>query len=83
MSADGQNQPVRVGAFLGSAEWRDGAVEGVRIRSEKGRACTVQNPWPGRKVRLVRSGKAAELAAGACFNFRTAAGEIIELEPTS
>ncbi len=72
-----------VGAFLVSAEWRDGAVEGVRIRSEKGRACTVQNPWPGRKGRLVRGGKAAELAAGACFNFRTAAGETIELEPTN
>ena len=66
-----------------SAELKDGVVGGVRIRSEKGRACTVQNPWPGRKVQLVRGGKAAELAAGARFNFRTAAGETIELEPTS
>ena len=43
------------GAFLVSAELKAGEVRGVRITSEKGRDCTIQNPWPGKKVRLVRT----------------------------
>ena len=69
-----------VGAFLVSAELKNGVVSAVKIRSEKGRACTVQNPWPGKNVQLVRNGKAAETATGARFTLRTAAGEIIEFQ---
>lgn len=68
-----------VGAFLVSAELEDGTVGGVKIRSEQGRACTVQNPWPGWQVQLVRRGKAAELAPGDRFTFKTDVGETIEL----
>ena len=68
-----------VGAFLVSAELKDGVVGGVAIHSEKGRPCTVQNPWPGHTVRVIRAGKAAELAAGDRFSLKTAEGETIEL----
>jgi len=69
-----------VGAFLVSAELTNGVVGAVKIRSEKGRACTVQNPWPGKNVQLVRNGKAAETATGARFTWGTAPGEILELQ---
>jgi hypothetical protein len=38
-----------VGAFLVSAELKNGVVTGVKIVSEKGRDCTVQNPWTGKR----------------------------------
>ena len=70
-----------VGAFLVSAERKDGVVRGVKIRSEKGRACTIQNPWPGRKVQLVRNGEKPEIQNGDRFTFKTAVNENIQLQP--
>ena len=67
-----------VGAFLVSAELKDGTIRGVTLHSEKGRACTVQNPWPGKQVQLVRNGNAAETVAGARFRFHTAIRETIQ-----
>ncbi len=69
-----------VGAFVVSAELKDGIVTGVKIASEKGRPCTVQNPWPGQRVSLIRDGKAAESATGERFTFKTAVNETIELQ---
>jgi hypothetical protein len=68
-----------VGAFLISSEFKDGLVTGVKILSEKGRPCTVQNSWPGSTVRLTRNGQPAETLAGDRFTFHTLAGETIEL----
>jgi alpha-L-fucosidase 2 len=70
-----------VGAFLMGAEMKDGVIRGVTIRSEKERDCTVQNPWPGRSIRLVRNTKPAEIASGSRITFKTTAGEAIELLP--
>jgi hypothetical protein len=70
-----------VGAFLVSAELQGGVVSGVKIVSEKGRDCTVQNPWPGKLARAIRNGMPAELLAGNRFHFKTTSGEIIELKP--
>ncbi len=36
------------GAFLVSSEQKNGKVQFVRITSEKGRKCKIQNPWPGK-----------------------------------
>ena len=69
------------GAFLVSAELKNGVVTGVKILSEKGRQCTLQNPWPGQSVRLVGNSQLQELLTGNRFDFKTTAGEIIELEP--
>jgi hypothetical protein len=56
-------------------------VRGAKIVSEKGRACTVQNPWPGKAVRVVRDGKPAESVTGDRFILKTGVGETIEIEP--
>lgn len=70
-----------VGAFRVSGEYRDGAVRRAIIHSEKGRACTVQNPWPGKTVQLVRNGTTAEAVSGDRVTFKTAENETIELRP--
>jgi len=70
-----------VGAFLVSSELKGGQVQYVTIHSEAGRPCTVANPWPGRKVFLLRDGKKAETLAGERFTFKTRPGERIELRP--
>jgi hypothetical protein len=71
-----------VGAFLVSAELSRGVVTGVKLVSEKGKTCTVQNPWPGKQVLLVRNGRPAESLAGDRFTFDTQTNEIIELLTT-
>lgn len=68
------------GAFLVSAELKGGEVRNVRILSEKARDLTVQNPWPGNNVRIVRNGKPAETVGGGRFALQTSAGENINLE---
>lgn len=69
------------GAFLVSAELRGGTINGVTIASEKGRAGTVQNPWPGKTIRVTRNGRPAEAVAGQRISFLTTPGETIELAP--
>ena len=71
------------GAFLVSAELKDGRVRDVRIVSEKGRDCTVQNPWPGRAIRVARDGRQAETVSGDRPTLKTAAGEVMGLRPSS
>jgi len=71
------------GAFLVSAELKDGVVHDVRIVSEKGRSCIVQNPWPGKSVKIVRNGDKAETLAGERLSLKTAVGETIALMPTT
>jgi len=68
-----------VGAFIVSAELKGGVVSGVKIVSEKGKLCTVQNPWPGKKVRVTRNGKPKETLAGERFTVETSSGETIGL----
>ncbi len=67
------------GAFLVSAEISDGKVMGLVIDSEKGRLCTIQNPWPGKRIRLSRNGHQAETLDGEKVVFGTGAGEKIVL----
>ncbi len=69
------------GAFLVSGELKGGQIGGVTIVSEKGRDCTLANPWPGRRVKLTRDGRAAEPLAGERFTFATRAGERLALAP--
>lgn len=52
------------GAFLVSAELKGGVVSGVKILSEKGRDCTVLNPWTGqRQTFQTKPGETIELKA--------------------
>ena len=49
--------------------------------SNLGRPCVVQNPWPGRPVRILRNGRPAETVTGPRFTLKTVAGERIDLVP--
>ena len=77
------------GAFLVSAELKNGEVCGVRITSEKGRDLTMQNPWPGKKVCVVRIsgnpesqlGSSVQSVASDRFTIKTTINEIFELKP--
>ena len=42
------------GAFLVSSALKNGKVEFIRIISEKGRKCTIKNPWIGKQVYVTR-----------------------------
>ena len=68
------------GAFLVSARLRSGIVSDVIIRSEKGKPCTLVNPWPGEKVVLLRNGKTGETISGPRLSFKTAINETVELK---
>jgi alpha-L-fucosidase 2 len=69
------------GAFLVDSELRDGVVQYVRIKSERGRPCTVQNPWPRRKVTVFRAGVKAETVSGPRFTLKTRVDEELKLLP--
>ncbi|MBM4090902.1 MAG: hypothetical protein FJ276_15980 [Planctomycetes bacterium] len=69
------------GAFRCSAALKDGVVRDVRIVSEKGRPCTIENPWPDKRVRVIRHGQPAESVSGGRFNTKTAINEVLELKP--
>jgi len=72
------------GAFLVSSELKGGKVRYVNILSEKGRPCTLQNPWPGKKATLTRNGSAGpELLEGKRFTFKTAPDQRIEIKPAN
>jgi len=86
-----QDKPARFanlrayGAFLVSAALQDSTVADVKILSEKGLPCTVQNPWAGKRIQIIRNGKRAEILGetkqGDRFTFLTAPNEIIEMQP--
>ncbi|MCY2927996.1 MAG: hypothetical protein NTV86_00600, partial [Planctomycetota bacterium] len=67
------------GAFLVSAERAGGRVQSVQIVSEKGRPCTVGNPWPDEGVLVRRNGAPAETLRGERLRLATAPGERLDL----
>ena len=67
------------GAFVVSGELKNGVVKNVKILSEKGRDCTVVNPWSGKSIQLIRNGEKAEVLNGERITFKTTADEVIEL----
>ncbi|HEY2019424.1 MAG TPA: LamG-like jellyroll fold domain-containing protein, partial [Bryobacteraceae bacterium] len=69
------------GAFLVSSELTGGEIQSVLVESEKGRPCTLQNPWPGRRLTLVRNGGKPERLSGDKITFQTRAGERIAIRP--
>lgn len=68
------------GAFLVSAELKGGEISHVKITSEKGRDCTIANPWPSHQVRVIRNGNASETVEGDKFIIKTQPGEILSLQ---
>jgi alpha-L-fucosidase 2 len=69
------------GAFVISSRLKNGQVSTVHLLSEKGRTCIMENPWPGKKVQLVRNGKNGETLQGTTFSFPTKQQENVLLKP--
>jgi hypothetical protein len=69
------------GAFLVSSELKKGRVSKLSIVSEKGRDCTLENPWPGESIVLYRNGHKAETLSAGEVKFGTAVGENILIRP--
>lgn len=67
------------GAFLVSSSLKSGDVEFVKLLSEKGRDCQIENPWPESKVQLFRNGKKSEVLTGKILKFSTHLNENIQL----
>ena len=71
------------GAFLVTAEWRDGRTAYVLIESEVGADCRLANPWPGQAVAVVAPGKEAlpHRVDGDVISFATQAGQVYAVCP--
>lgn len=67
------------GAFLVSAELKGGEVQYVDIVSERGRKCTIQNPWPGHDVKITRDDGKTEMASGTRFTLDTRVHEKLRI----
>ena len=58
-----------------------GRVRDLNMLSEKGKDCTIENPWPEVAVVLYRNGRKAETLSGNKIKFGTASGESISIRP--
>jgi len=64
-----------------ASELKGGEVSYVRINSEKGRPCTLVNPWPGKAIIVYRGGKKTETLIGERVVLKTQAGATVVLGP--
>ena len=62
-----------------SSKLEKGQIVYVKLKSEAGRKCIIDNPWPGKIVQLLRYGQKSELLSGKTFAFDTRNGEQLEL----
>lgn len=69
------------GAFLVTSELKGGEVRYVNLHSEKGRPCTMVNPWPGRRVTVTRGDGGTETLSGARFTLATKVDDNLRLVP--
>jgi hypothetical protein len=69
------------GAFLVSSEIRNNCVEYIKIRSEKGRTCILENPWSKSNVSVERNGEKALTLSGKLLKFETRINESITIRP--
>jgi hypothetical protein len=67
------------GAFLVSAEFKDGATQWIRVRSEAGGPLKLVNPWTGKVT--VRRRAMEQQIEGARLQLATARGETLEFRP--
>jgi len=68
------------GAFLVSSELKEGEVQYVQIVSEKGKSCTIENPWPGKSVSVTSNINEGLILRGERLIFDTNEGEILEFK---
>ena len=68
-------------AFLVSNALKGGRVQYVKIYSEKGRDCTLVNPWPAKAADVYRDGKKVETLNGDRIAIKTETGATVGLRP--
>jgi alpha-L-fucosidase 2 len=72
------------GAFLLSATYDGKTVSNVSLLSEKGATVRLENPWPGRQVKITHAGQKEAVAVsvqGRMVQFPTSPGERYRIEP--
>ena len=72
------------GAFLLSAAYDGKTVSNVTLFSEKGATAKLENPWPGRQLRITLVGRQQPLTVsvkGSIVQFPTEPGERYRIEP--
>jgi len=69
------------GAFLVSSQIKAGAVQYVRIASERGGSVVLVNPWPGQKLHVYRNGNDAGSVGGVEVAIPTAKGDVVSVAP--
>jgi alpha-L-fucosidase 2 len=67
------------GAFLVSSRLKNRRVQFVKIRSEKGRTCNFQNPWPGKQVLVKSNKRKTEKRSGQTIQIKTMPGEELSI----
>lgn len=65
------------GAFLVSSSMTDGKTGDVKLLSEQGRPCKMENPWPGQTVLVRHSNGRTEELQGDFLEFLTRKGETL------
>jgi len=76
------------GAFLVSAMKKDGVCQPITVLSEKGKPCSILNPWPGRTLAVDDGqGNKSEVAVdersyGQICSFQTEAGKTYTVAPS-
>jgi hypothetical protein len=69
------------GAFLVASSLKGGEVQYVKVYSEKGRPCTLVNPWSGKSINVYRDGKQIDTLRGDRVILKTEAGTTVLLGP--
>jgi hypothetical protein len=74
------------GGFLVSSAIKDGQIQYVKVISNQGQECRLENPWPGLQVTFAASGGKelvikSGILSGAVLNLETAKGETIIFSP--
>jgi len=70
-----------VGAFVVSSELKNGQVQYIKIISEKGRECTVVNPWETDTILIKRDSGEVEMQVNDRFVLNTSEGEKMFIKP--
>lgn len=78
---DAQFENIRVeGAFLVSAQLKNGSVQPFSVLSEQGRLLTLLNPWPDNKIKISSSDSEITYAEGKRCTIPTKAGVFYSFE---
>ncbi len=68
---DARFQLLCRGNFLVSSSYRNGEIEFVKIKSQKGKKCRIRNPWIGSEIDIYENNKKIKSQGGDLISFQT------------